>query len=87
MSALTFTARDLNRQPAKVLDAVRKFGSAEIQTRKGETFVVSLKPATKRKKGKMPDFDDLYRRLREAGCTPIPISEEERFNRIIAGEQ
>jgi hypothetical protein len=27
-----FTVRDLNRQPGKFLDAVRKFGSVEIRT-------------------------------------------------------
>ncbi|MDQ3622684.1 MAG: hypothetical protein M3463_09375 [Verrucomicrobiota bacterium] len=87
MGPLTFTARDLNRQPAKVLNAVRKFGTAEVLTRNGETFVVSLKSAKKRKKAKMPDFDDLYRRLREAGNVPPPASEYERINRIIAGEE
>lgn len=35
-AAATFTLRDLNRRPAKVLEAVRKFGSAEVRTRSGE---------------------------------------------------
>ena len=87
MSTLTFTARDLNRQPAKVLNAARKFGAVEIRTRSGETFVVSLKAAKKRTKSGIPDFEDLWRRQREAGSFPIPASENERFNRIIAGEE
>jgi hypothetical protein len=40
-----FSLRDLNRQPAKVLLAVRKFGSAEIRTRSGEIFTVSVQPS------------------------------------------
>lgn len=87
MSAVTFTARDLNRQPAKVLNAARKFGSVEVRTRGGETFVLGVKPGKRRKAVVLPDFEDLWRRQREAGCIPPPASENERINRIIAGEE
>ncbi|MGH7946362.1 MAG: hypothetical protein ACREH8_22575 [Opitutaceae bacterium] len=87
MSTLSFTARDLNRQPAKVLDAARKFGAVEIQTRRGETFVFSLKQEKKRKAGNLPDFADLWRRLRVAGNVPARASDNERIDRTIAGEE
>ena len=84
-----FTVRDLNRQPAKVLAAVRKFGSAEVRTRGGEAFVFSPKPAPRPKQAKpaFPDFKARWKRLRALGLVPPPASENERINRIIAGEE
>ena len=83
-----FTLRDLNRQPAKVLAAVRKFGRAEIRTRSGEVFTVAVK-AEKPPQGSgtgLPDFEAHWMRLRELGLVPPPAAENERINRIIAGE-
>ena len=84
-----FTLRDLNRQPAKVLDAVRKFGSAEIRTRSGEVFTVAVKAekSAKRSGTGLPDFEAHWKRLRELGLVPPPAAESERINRIIAGEE
>lgn len=87
----TFTLRDLNRQPAKVLEAVRTFGSAEIRTRSGEVFSIARKREAGaeaiRKKG--PDFEQRRARMLALGYVPPSRSEfdEERFNRIIAGEE
>ncbi len=88
-AATTFTVRDLNRQPAKILDVVRKFGSAEIRTRGGEVFTIAPK-AEKKAKARtkaFPDFKARWRRMRELGHVPPPPSENERINRIIAGEE
>lgn len=82
---VSFTSRDLNRQPAKVLGAARRLGSVEIRTRSGETFILSPKKERSREV-KLPDFEARGRRLRELGCIPFPASENERVNRIIAGE-
>ena len=49
MSAATFTLRDLNRQPAKILEAVRKFGMVEVRTRSGEVFTVAQKASKKKR--------------------------------------
>jgi hypothetical protein len=83
-----FTLRDLNRQPAKVLDAVRKFGSAEIRARNGDVFTIAVKAdaAKKRSGAELPDFEAHWKRLRQLGLVPPPASENERINRIIAGE-
>lgn len=87
--ATVFTLRDLNRQPAKVLEAVRKFGSAEIRTRSGEVFTFTAKVEKPKKLAakELPDFEAHWKRLREAGLVPPPASANERIDRIIAGEE
>jgi hypothetical protein len=71
------------------LAAVRKFGSAEIRTRSGEVFTVAVKTEEPRKRSAagLPDFEAHWKRLRELGLVPPPASENERINRIIAGEE
>jgi len=87
----SFTLRDLNRQPAKILAAVRKFGSAEIRTRAGEVFTMASK-STRNRRAKRFDlrghFEAIWEKQRAAGYVPPRREEfdEERFNRIIAGE-
>lgn len=85
-SAVSFTPRDLNRQPAKVWAAVRKFGSVEVRARGGDVFILTRKKE-KPKRVKLPDFEARWKRLRELGCVPPPASENERINRIIASEE
>jgi hypothetical protein len=83
-----FTLRDLNRQPAKVLAEVRKFGSAEIRTRSGEVFTMTVKAEPSRKAGdRRPDFETHWKRLRELGLVPPPAADHEHINRILAGEE
>lgn len=92
----TFTLRDLNRQSAKILAAVRKFGCAEITTRSGEVFTLAAKSQPKGRKkesakapGVTAHFENLWAQQRALGYEPPKTSEwdEERFNRIIAGEE
>jgi len=85
----TFTLRDLNRQPARVLEAVRKFGVAEVRTRKGEVFTVSPKAGlgARRPSKLVPDFEGLWKKQCDAGHISPPTREDERINRIIAGEE
>jgi hypothetical protein len=89
MKTLTFTPRDMNRQPAKILAAARRLGSVEIRTRSGEAFTLAVKAesAGRKEPGKMPDLEARRQRLKELGWTPLPTSKVERFNRIIAGEE
>ena len=84
-----FTLSDLNRQPAKVLAAVRKFGSAEIRTRNGEvfTFAAKLKPPEPPAAKEFPDFKARWKKMRELGHVPPSASENDRIDRIIAGEE
>jgi hypothetical protein len=82
-----FSLRDLNRQPAKVLDAVRKFGSAEIRTRRGEVFTVAAKSDERVSTGELPDFKSRWKKLREVGLVPPRRSDDDWVNRVIAGEE
>lgn len=91
-SPASFTLRDLNRQPAKVLAAVRKYGSAEVRTRSGEIFTVAPKLSrtlnrSQTTKAISERFQKLWSKQRAAGFIPPPESENERINRIIAGEE
>jgi hypothetical protein len=89
-SNAVFTLRDLNRQPAKVLEAVRKFGCAEIRTRSGEVFTMwaQPKPAVVAAARRFPDFPARWKILRELGhVPPTPSSQNEHIDRIIAGEE
>jgi hypothetical protein len=95
----TFTLRDLNRQSAKILAAVRKYGSAEITTRSGEVFTLAAKRAGGRGRREAMEIDpgiefveraeERAKLFREMGYVPPKPGEwdEERFNRIIAGEE
>ncbi len=82
----TFTLRDLNRQPAKILAAVRKFGSVEVRTRNGEIFTIAPKEE-RRKKSFSKHFQALWAKQRALGLVPPTEDENERINRIIAGEE
>ncbi|MFZ4766965.1 MAG: hypothetical protein ACOYMN_18590 [Roseimicrobium sp.] len=93
----TFTLRDLNRQSAKVLAAVRKYGSVVIKTRAGEVFTLAPTVPTSlggKKPKALDPSEEFFRRgeerakrFREMGFVPPPASEMERINRIIAGEE
>jgi antitoxin (DNA-binding transcriptional repressor) of toxin-antitoxin stability system len=94
-SVATFTVRDLSRRTAELLEVVRRYGAVEVCSRSGEVFTISPKRAPKGKnKQGQPDsvdahFADLWERQRELGYTPPKVNDwdEERFNRIIAGEE
>ena len=98
-TATTFTLRDLNRQSARVLAAVRKYGSVVIKTRAGEVFTLApsvVASRTRKKEKPVNPGVEFFRRaderaklFREMGYVPPKPGEwdEERFNRIIAGEE
>jgi antitoxin (DNA-binding transcriptional repressor) of toxin-antitoxin stability system len=93
----TFTLRDLNRQPARVLAAVRKYGFVEVCSRSGEVFTLAPKRAEsadmKEETNAGAEFarlsEERAKKFREMGLLPTKLGEwdEERFNRIIAGEE
>ena len=85
---LSFTLRDLNRRPARVLDAVRRFGIAEVRTRHGEVFTVSPKASAKpgRAANVAPDFEVLWQRQRDVGHVPPPVEDSGWISRVIGGE-
>ena len=85
----TFTARDLNRQPAAILKACDKFGSVRIQTRDGRAYSLRAEAAAASDPGLsfMERMKRHHARMKAAGYVPPAASEMERINRIIAGEE
>lgn len=81
---VSFTPRDLNRQPARVLAAARKYGQVEVRTRSGEIFTLMRKVD---KKPDWPDFEARGRRLRALGLVRPSPEQEDKIDRIIAGEE
>lgn len=86
----TFTLRDLNRQPAKVLAACDTYGTVRIRTRDGRSY--SLKSETTSAKSSV--VESLLKRrqrfreqLRAAGFAPPTQDEMDRIHRVIAGEE
>ncbi len=84
-----FTARDLNRQPAKILKACDKFGSVRIQTRDGRAYSLRAESPATVDPGLsfMERMERHHARMKAAGYVPPAPSEMERINRIIAGEE
>jgi hypothetical protein len=84
----TFTLRDLNRKPAKVLSACDSEGEVEIRTRAGKKYSLKVLDTPGNEEIVLPDFDKHYQKIEEAGCQPTDNPEEiERLDRIIAGEE
>ncbi len=87
MKPLSYTSRDLNRNPARVFEAVKTYGSVDICTRAGDTYVISLKKKHSAKEEKMePDFDSHWQKIPQLGNLPAINSELEGLDQIIAGE-
>ena len=86
---ITYTARDLNRSPAKVLKTARTYGKARIRTRSGETFLIQPEKTKPDKKNvdvvKM--FREHYKKLQEMGLGEANPEDQEKYNRIVAGEE
>lgn len=90
-TAQSFTVRDLNRQPARVLAACDRHGAVRIRTRDGRSYCLrpeSPEPArTAPVESLVARWGRLRQRLRAAGFVPPSPAEMERINRLIAGEE
>lgn len=82
----TFTARDLNRSPAKVLAAADRDGVARVRSRNGRTY--SVKPDVfVAAKVDWPSFVQSRRvALERLGMPRISKREAAVMDRLIAGE-
>ena len=87
----SFTVRDLNRQPAKVLAACDLQGAVRIHTRDGRSYSLKSEtlasPRTAQVESLVARRQRLRQRLRAAGFVPPSPAEIERINRLIAGEE
>jgi hypothetical protein len=84
MDKATFTVRDLNRQPRKVLQACDRFGSVYIRTRNGKIYSLALQGTEAM--GPLPDFAARRQKLRELGLRPLTREQQRRFDKWLAGE-
>jgi hypothetical protein len=78
----TFTVRELDREPAAVLDAADRDGSVQIKRRDGRIY--SVQPVrTSRKMTSLPDF---AARRKAIFPKTIPSSQARLADKLIAGE-
>jgi hypothetical protein len=82
----TFTARDLNRSPAKVLAAADRDGVARVRSRNGRTY--SVKPEAPQ--ASKVDWEAFVNQRRAAikrlGMPRISRADAAKLDRLIAGE-
>ncbi len=80
-----FTARDLNRHLAKVLDACDRLGSVRVRTRKGQVYELRAEPspAPAGDDGGIPDFLARHKAL---GLPKMSKKQSALLDKLIAGE-
>ena len=78
----TFTVREVDREPAAVLDAADENGAVEIRRRDGRVYTLQPKASANRITG-LPDF---RARLKKIFPRPIPQKFVAMADRLIAGE-
>lgn len=78
----TFTVRELDREPAAVLDAADKEGVARIKRRDGRMYTIRPE-STGKKITSLPDF---RARINQIFPKPISKTQAQIFDRLIAGE-
>ncbi len=78
----TFTVRDMDREPAAVLDAADKEGIVRIKRRNGRAYSLQPEKSTKR----ITSLPDFRARARKIFPRPIPAAQVAIVDRLIAGE-
>jgi hypothetical protein len=79
----TFTVRELDRQPAVVLDACDQDGEARIRRRDGRTYLLVPETEPKRVITSLPDF---AARRRKLFPKPLTRGQVQQVDQLIRGE-
>ena len=79
----TFTVRELDRQPAAVLDTADKEGAVRIKRRDGRIYLVQPVVPSSARITSLPDF---AARRKAIFSRPIPASQVRLADKLIAGE-
>lgn len=79
----TFTVRELDREPAAVLDAADKDGAVRIKRRDGRIYSVQPVASASARMTALPDF---AARRKAIFSKPIPASQVRLADKLIAGE-
>jgi hypothetical protein len=83
MSAMkTFTVRELDREPAAVLDACDREGAVRIRRRNGRTYTLRPEAGPDRITA-LPDF---RARMKKIFPKPIPAAQSRLADKLLAGE-
>jgi len=78
----TFTVRDLDRQPSRVLAACDEEGMVEIRCRDGRSYTLQAR----RRNGKIPCLPDFAARLAKIFPKPIGAPQTRLVDKLLAGE-
>jgi hypothetical protein len=79
----TFTVRDLDRKPGKVLDACDKEGAVRIQRQDGRRYTVQAEAGREQKVPWIKWYEEPRARMKRILPHPIP---QEPVDKLIAGE-
>ncbi len=78
----TFTVRQLDRETAMVLAAVKKEGIVRIKSRDGQTY--RLQPEAR--SSRITALPDFHARIKRIFPKPIPRAQARLFDKLLAGE-
>jgi hypothetical protein len=79
----TFTVRDLDREPAAVLDAADRDGAVRIKRRDGRTYSIKPERSASAKITSVPDF---AARRKTIFSRTVPVTQVRKVDKLIAGE-
>jgi hypothetical protein len=82
----TYTVRDLDREPAKVLDACDQEGVVRIQRRDGRRYTVRPESGAAQKVPWQTAIAKHRARIKRIFPEPIPEEQVRAVDRLIAGE-
>jgi len=83
MSAMkTFTVRELDREPANVLDACDREGAVRIRRRSGRTYTIRPDAGLDR----ITELPDFRARTAKIFPKPIPAAQSRLVDKLLAGE-
>ena len=78
----TFTVRELDREPAAVLNAADRDGAVRIKRRNGRSYTIRAESPTTQ----ITELPDFRARLKKLFPKPIPAAQAALVDRLIAGE-
>ena len=84
----TFTVRDLDRTPSRVLDACDREGEVQVRRRDGTTYrILSPKGPALKRTAKIPDFEARRKLIYGDMKKNITPAQTEEFYKAIASER
>ena len=79
----TFTVREMDREPASLLDAADRDGAVRIRRRDGRIYCLQPVASTSARMTALPDF---AARRKAIFSKPIPAAQARLVDKLIAGE-